>query len=347
MKILKSLTEMSEMFYIFARSLPERREQNIDIERYDVSAFLSNLDTLILIGGQRQRLCPVVLTYAPIPDIRTRALLLVHKEGSLRPDKRTRATMFVSFLYFITLNLLIMAKKPSTKALSFTITQQDFDDTVRARSSILPQYVNQESALALLFAKPATFTLSEILLKTAVLNSFYSTGIMDVYAVASHIENLCQNENLKQLLQTGNLSAVTLMKCVNHNGQIINHLSFASKYASFENPNAFPIMDNLVVEVFSRLRMQNFFKKNVHFSKSELKTDYVLFKSVYDEFIVLSGMNKLSNAAGNPLTYKDVDQYLWITKKVQYASDGKNAAKVQLNGSAVNSIQQNPIYIYG
>lgn len=94
------------MFYIFARSL-HKREQNIDIERFDVSAFLSNLDTLILIGGQWQRLCPVVLTYGLIPDIRTRALLLVHKEGSLRPDKRTRTTMFVSFLRCITLTFSI------------------------------------------------------------------------------------------------------------------------------------------------------------------------------------------------------------------------------------------------
>lgn len=39
----------------------------------------------------------IVFVYNHIPDIWTRALLLVHKEGSLRPDKRTRTTMFVSF----------------------------------------------------------------------------------------------------------------------------------------------------------------------------------------------------------------------------------------------------------
>lgn len=58
-------------------------------------------------------------------------------------------------------------------------------------------------------------------------------------------------------------------------------------------------------------------------------------------------MDKLSDVNGNPLTYKDIDRYLWIIKKVQYAKKGINAAKVQLNVPAVSLIQSSPIYIYG
>lgn len=58
-------------------------------------------------------------------------------------------------------------------------------------------------------------------------------------------------------------------------------------------------------------------------------------------------MDKLSDVNGNPLTYKDIDRYLWIIKKVQYSKEGKNAAKVQLNVPAVSLIQRSPIYIYG
>lgn len=67
-----------------------------------------------------------------------------------------------------------MAKKiPPVNGLSFTITQQDFNCVVAAHQTVLPQYVHQESALSLLFANQSTFSLSEILLKTAVLNDFY------------------------------------------------------------------------------------------------------------------------------------------------------------------------------
>lgn len=58
-------------------------------------------------------------------------------------------------------------------------------------------------------------------------------------------------------------------------------------------------------------------------------------------------MGKLSEVNGNPLTYKDIDRYLWIIKKVQYAKKGINVAKVQLNVSAVSLIKRSPIYIYG
>ena len=56
-------------------------------------------------------------------------------------------------------------------------------------------------------------------------------------------------------------------------------------------------------------------------------------------------MDKLSDVNGNPLTYKDVDRYLWIIKKVQYAKKGINAAKVQLKVPAVSLIKRSPIYI--
>ncbi len=232
-------------------------------------------------------------------------------------------------------------------ALSFTVKQQDFNNIVAAHQTVLPRYVHQENALSLLFAQKTSFSLPMIMLKVAALNSFYSTGIRDVDTVAFHIYDLCQNHSLQSLLANGNIQAVQLIKSVNHNGKTINHPSFASKFANFENPGGFPIMDNLVVEVFSNLRRKSFFRKNKHFSKEDLKTNYALFKSVYDEFIQLSGMDKLSGVNGNPLTYKDIDRYLWIIKKVQYAKKGKNAAKVQLKVPAVSLIQRSPIYIYG
>lgn len=57
-------------------------------------------------------------------------------------------------------------------------------------------------------------------------------------------------------------------------------------------------------------------------------------------------MDKLSDVNGNPLTYEDVDRYLWIIKKVQYAKKGKNAAKVQLKVPVVSLIQSSPIFTF-
>lgn len=57
-------------------------------------------------------------------------------------------------------------------------------------------------------------------------------------------------------------------------------------------------------------------------------------------------MDKLSDVNGYLLTYKDIDRYLWIIKKVQYAKKGINAAKVQLNDPAVSLIQSIPIFTF-
>ena len=58
-------------------------------------------------------------------------------------------------------------------------------------------------------------------------------------------------------------------------------------------------------------------------------TDYSKYKDVYDEFIDLSGMKGLKIGAST-LTYKDVDDYLWTSRKVYLAKHGKNKAKVDL-----------------
>ncbi len=55
-------------------------------------------------------------------------------------------------------------------------------------------------------------------------------------------------------------------------------------------------------------------------------------------------MDKLFDVNGNPLTYKDVDRYLWIIKKVQYAKKGINAAKVQLKVPAVSLIKESYLH---
>lgn len=52
----------------------------------------------------------------------------------------------------------------------------------------LDNYVQQEKAVIKLFAlMPNNTDMTEVLLKTSVLNDFYSTNIFSVYSVAKHI----------------------------------------------------------------------------------------------------------------------------------------------------------------
>ena len=119
--------------------------------------------------------------------------------------------------------------------------------------------------------------------------------------------------------------------------------SFASKFASFFRPDLFPIYDSLVAGVFCRLKRKGFFKSNTSFTKDSLKTEYSIYKAVYDEFMDLSGMSKLKIGASK-LTYKNVDDYLWTSRKVYLAKHGKNKAKVDLtNVSVVNTVLNNII----
>lgn len=67
----------------------------------------------------------------------------------------------------------------------------------------LVSYRHQENALNRLFHQtyPKNDDLSEILVKVATLNDFYSTNIMNVFAVAEHIKSILHiDERLKKAM---------------------------------------------------------------------------------------------------------------------------------------------------
>ena len=234
----------------------------------------------------------------------------------------------------------IMAKKQN---FIMSITQSDFDATINARNVILPDYIVQEKAILMVVAACPGFTLEEILAKASIINDLYSTSVLDILSVAKHICSVANTSGLIDEHGNAQLSAIQDMATVSHGGKTIHHISFASKFASFFRPDLFPIYDSLVAEVFCRLKRKGFFKSNTSFTKNDLKSEYSTYKAVYDEFIGLSGMNKLRIGASK-LTYKDVDDYLWTSRKVYLAKHGKNMAKVDLtNVSVVNTVLNNII----
>lgn len=228
----------------------------------------------------------------------------------------------------------------ATKSYSLTIQQQDFDATIANRYKLLPLYKAEERVLVAIFADYPQFDFAELMTRVTLLNQFYSTAISDIRGVVNHILEV---PNVEDRLVAGDISVVDEIAKVSHRGKVWHHNSFASKFANFHNPDAFPIMDSLVLDLFCRLRRKGFFQINTKFSHDGLRKDYAKYVEVYREFITLSGMDKLTHN-GQPLNYKAVDNYLWASRKIKGLDPNSPevvaspAAYAQVVGNAINTI---------
>lgn len=205
--------------------------------------------------------------------------------------------------------LLIMAKK----SYSFTIPQSDFVNTLNNRNKVLVEYAQQENILLKVFNMFNGFNLADVLTRITLLNQFYSTAILDIGSMANNIVNV---PNVQSRLLNGVTCVVSDIAKVQHHTKVWTHMSFASKFASFHNPAAYPILDRMVMDVFCELKRRGFFVKNTKFSRESLRSNYKLYKDVYDEFMQLSGIKAIQYNGRTP-NYKDVDNYLWASRKIK------------------------------
>jgi len=168
----------------------------------------------------------------------------------------------------------------------------------------LEGYPEQEAALDDLFLRhcPQNKALSDILLKCAALNTFYSTNIYSITPVARHILEL----DIDQRLSAGDLKLVDEVQRVTIGGKEMHFYSFATKYCSHHQPGAFPIFDSYVEKMLCYFRdVDGFFG----FRDNELK-NYPFFKSVLMRFQAAYGLEKYS--------VKDIDKYLWQLGKTYF-----------------------------
>lgn len=228
----------------------------------------------------------------------------------------------------------------SKQAFALHISQQDYDDTITNRYKLLPLYEAEERVLVAIFAGYPQFDFAELMTRVTLLNQFYSTAISDIRSVVNHILEI---SNVEERLVAGDIHVVAEIAEVKHRGKVWHHNSFASKFANFHNPDAFPIMDRLVLDLFCRLRRKGFFQINTKFSHDGLRKDYAKYVEVYREFIMLSGMDKLTYN-GQPLNDKAVDNYLWASRKIKGLDPNSPevvaspAAYAQVVGNAINAI---------
>ena len=174
----------------------------------------------------------------------------------------------------------------------------------------LENYKLQEDALDKLFFEliPNNKDISDILLKVATLNDFYSTNIFSVYPLANHILSLDIDDRLRQ----GDIALVKEIQKVNYGEVTKNFYSFATKYCSHHNPIEYPIYDSYVEKVLKYFRKKD---KFADFKNVDLK-DYQHFKQILLTFRSYYGLEEFN--------IKEIDRYLWQLGKEYFPKEYKS-----------------------
>lgn len=146
---------------------------------------------------------------------------------------------------------------------------------------------------------------SDVILKCAVLNAYYGTRIMNIYAVAEYYFKIIQENHLAEQISKGSLDVVEKLRKVTlgNDGKEMDFYSFATKFCSFSNPDAYPIYDKFVDMMLWELQNRDHFSS---FNRKELRY-YPTFVRVIND---LKRFYKLDQA-----TYRQIDNMLWLAGK--------------------------------
>jgi hypothetical protein len=175
--------------------------------------------------------------------------------------------------------------------------------------SYIRRFDKEEDSVELTLAKlfslfPKNMVLEDVLLKVVALNSLYRTRILanDIEAVAKHILKLQVDAGL----QAGRSEAVDLIASVQLGKRERYNYSFATKYCSWHNREAYPIYDKRVNEILWG------YKKQDQFAAFQRQTlwKYNEFKRIIMEF---SAYYKLE-----VFTFKELDKFLWLASYDYY-----------------------------
>lgn len=209
---------------------------------------------------------------------------------------------------------VIPKKSPNTAVVKIPTPSTNQVEKYLESWNTLENYSLQENALNKLFFNlaPANTDISDVLIKAATLNDFYSTNIFSIFPVAKHILSL----NIDDRLHLGDETLVEDIKNVVINNKKLKLYSFATKYCSHHNPEDFPIYDTYVDKVLC-------FFRNLHgfstFKNKELK-NYAKFKSILLDFQNFYGLQSYS--------LKELDKFLWQFGKEYFPKNYKRNNKV-------------------
>ena len=179
--------------------------------------------------------------------------------------------------------LIVMAQLPCPTDQLVKEEAEKFDQENR---------LDEEALRRLLNLFPENTNLPEVRLKVAGLNELYRAGVQ-----SNHIEKIARHiastANFDALLQHGSPDAAErIIDCKD----VKHYFSFASKYCSWHNPDAYPIYSSEVDECLWRYREQDTFT-----SYRRDGYDYKEFLRIMTDF-----RNRYHLASG----FKDLDKFL-------------------------------------
>lgn len=156
-------------------------------------------------------------------------------------------------------------------------------------------HANDNAIRNLIRTFPANTNLSEVLPKVVTINQLYSTRIQNPIPMAWHIYAL---EGLDDEIADGLTSCVERIGRIIMKDKSIYFYSFASKYCSWHNLNAYPIYD-----IFVELSLNHFDVK-----QGNLRI-YENLKASVDNFREKYRLTRF--------TYKEIDKFLWLYGKTK------------------------------
>jgi hypothetical protein len=184
------------------------------------------------------------------------------------------------------------------------VTKPSADDIRQASAEFDSENQVLEEALQELFGHyPHNTQPAQVLLKVTALNTLYSThipryseSIPTIFDVVTHIVTLGIDSDLKR----GDDGLVSrLAKTSVPPKKVRFNYSFATKYCSWHNPNAYPIFDGNVYAYLCHLVNHGCLDS---FRQYDL-WDYSIFKKVIEGF---QKRNRLE------FTFKDIDKFLYL-----------------------------------
>ena len=210
------------------------------------------------------------------------------------------------------------------------------DDVRRAGAQFDSDSNNKilEEALQELFGQfPQNTHLAQVLLKVTALNTLYSTQIPlyhetipTIFEVAEHIVNLGIDSDLRRGVDGLVRSLATVEvppKKVRFN------YSFATKYCSWHNPEAYPIFDSRVYAYLCHLVNHGCIDR---FIRNDM-WDYPIFKRTIEGF-------KERNLLGE-FTFKEIDKFLYL----QGAIVIRGREKTTTEPSETGTLETEPIFM--
>lgn len=171
---------------------------------------------------------------------------------------------------------------------------------------------------------------ADILTRVILLNQIYSTGLqqhptseekkeerkegvketIDVMAMTERIFD--NSKNIDELAKNGDLQAVEIIRGKN-SLEYNDAYSFATKYCSFKNPDAFPIVDQYVLKILKEFSKDHELSRLIpnKVNIGSLNKDYATYIEVHkacQKYIA-------KNTKSEYVSCKYIDMFLWICGK--------------------------------